>query len=290
MQIVRSDKVIHSFGVYDPIAKVENGEEFWVECRDCYDGQIRSEDDRRSRMDTSRLMPMTGPIEVDGAKAGNSLRIEILAIEPSSRGFMPMKPGMGILGSQVTEETTFVVPIDAQTGTVRLGPFLVPQTPMIGAIGTAPSGKYVPSRDPGPHGGNLDSHHIQAGATVCLPVFVAGGLLALADLHAVQGDGELCGQAVETPGRVKLRVHVSPESLKRPRVETAESWIMYASAATLEEALRIACSDTVEFIRCTYRVGFDVAYRLLSIACNGGISQVVNALVTARVVLPKGLA
>jgi amidase len=290
VQVIKAEQVIHAFGVYDPIAKVKDGEEFWVECRDCYDGQIQDERTRRSALDASRLMPMTGPIEVEQAGPGSSLRIEILAIELASRGFMPMKPGMGILGSQVKEETTFVIPIDADSGTVRLGPFSVPTRPMIGAIGTAPSDKYVESRHPGPHGGNLDSRDIQPGATVCLPVFVVGGLLAVGDLHAVQGDGELCGQAVEMPGRVRLRVHMSSESLIRPRVETTDSWIMYASAATIEEALRIACSDMVEFIRRSYRVGFDEAYRLLSIAGNAGISQVVSALVTAKVVLPKGLA
>jgi amidase len=289
MKIIPSDQVIRVFGACDPIEMVQDGEEFWVECRDCYDGQIQSTKDRRSKLDTTRLMPCTGPIAVDGAMPGNSLRIEVLAIEPSDRGFMPLKPGMGILGTQVTEETTYVVPIDIHRRTIRLGRFSIPLKPLIGAIGTAPR-KPVPTSIPGDHGGNLDTREIQEGATVCLPVFVPGGLLAVGDLHAAQGDGELCGQGVETSGRVKLRVHVSPEPLLRPRVETQENWITIASAPTLQEALSIAAADMVEFIRRTYQVSFDEAYRLLSIAGNGGISQVVNALVTAKVVLPRNLA
>nr|MBC7243965.1 hypothetical protein [Chloroflexota bacterium] len=104
-----------------------------------------------------------------------------------------------------------------------------------------------------------------------------------------QGDGELCGQGVETAGRVKLRVHISPETLLRPRVQTKEAWITLASAPTLQEALTIAAADMVEFICRTYHVNFDEAYRLLSIVGNGGISQVVNRLVTAKVTLPKNL-
>lgn len=289
MRVIPSDRVIHVFDAYDPIAVVHDGEEFWVECRDCYDGQIQSTNDRRSSLDTSRLMPCTGPIAVDSARPESSLRIEVLAIEPSARGFMPLKPGMGILGPQVKEETTYVVPIDGKSRTLQLGSFSVPLKPVIGTIGTTPR-KPVPTSFPGDHGGNLDTREIGEGAIVCLPVFLPGGLVAVGDLHAAQGDGELCGQGVETSGRVRLRVHASSETLLRPRIETKETWITLASAPTLQEALSIAAADMVEFICRTYRVSFDEAYRLLSIAGNGGISQVVNPLVTAKVTLPKGLA
>ncbi|MBC7262319.1 MAG: acetamidase/formamidase family protein, partial [Chloroflexi bacterium] len=67
MKIIPADRVIRVFEVCDPVAVVQDGEEFWVECRDCYDGQIRSASDRRSSLDISRLMPCTGPIAVDGA-------------------------------------------------------------------------------------------------------------------------------------------------------------------------------------------------------------------------------
>lgn len=289
MKVIPADHVIHTFEIREPIAIVQDGEEFWVECRDCYDGQIQSTSDRRSSLDISRLMPCTGPIAVDSAVPGNSLQVEVLAIEPSVRGFMPLKPGLGILGSLVTKETTHVIPIDGKGRTLRLGSFSVPLKPLIGAIGTTPS-KPIPTAVPGDHGGNLDTREIQEGAVIHLPVFVPGALLALGDLHAAQGDGELCGQGVETSGRVRLRVHVSPETLLRPRVETPEMWITIASAPTLEEALRTAAADMVEFICRTYHVNFDEAYRLLSIVGNGGISQVVNRLVTAKVTLPKGLA
>lgn len=288
MKVIPSDHVIHAFEVRQPIAVVQDGEEFWVECRDCYDGQIQSTSDRRSALDTSRLMPCTGPIAVEGAMPGNSLQVEVLAIEPSARGFMPLKPGLGILGSQIAEETTYVVPIDSKGRTLRLGSFSIPLKPVIGAIGTTPL-KPISTAVPGDHGGNLDTREICEGAVIHLPVFVPGALLALGDLHAAQGDGELCGQGVETSGRVRLRVHISPETLLRPRVETTETWITLASAPTLEEALRTAAADMVAFICRAYQVNFDEAYRLLSIAGNGGISQVVNRLVTAKVTLPKGL-
>ena len=290
MKVIRSDRVIRAFGVWDPVATVEDGEEFWMELRDCYDGQVRDESDRRSSLDTSRFMPCTGPVAVQGAVPGSSLRVEVLQIEPDDKGFMPLKRGMGILGSLLKEESTRVVPINVQERTARLGPFAVPLLPMIGAIGTAPTGKAVPTSYPGAHGGNLDTRDVTEGATICLPVFVPGALLAVGDLHAAMGDGEMCGQGIEMPGRVRLRVHLSSEPLQRPRIETSNAWVCVASAETLDEALRLAAADMLEFICRTYPVPLDVAYRLLSVAANAGISALVNPLMTAKVTLPKGLA
>jgi amidase len=282
--------VIRAFGVCDPVATVTDGEEFWVETRDCYDGQVASELTLRSMLDVSRFMPCTGPIAVEGAVPGTSLRVDILNIEPAEHGFMPLRPGMGILGSMVARETTVAVPIDTSAGTLRLGSLVVPLHLMVGAIGTAPLGKPISSNTPGDHGGNLDTREIAPGATLCLPVFAPGALLALGDLHAAMGDGELNGQGVETPGRVRLRVHLSSEPLQRPRLETVGEWITLATGTTLEEALRLAASDMVDLLRREYGLEFDIAYRLLSIAGQARISQVVDPLVGAKVAFPKNLA
>ena len=290
MRTIQSDSVIRAFGVCDPVATVTDGEEFWVETRDCYDGQVTGERTLRSTLDTSRFMPCTGPIAVEGAVPGTSLRVDILAIEPAKLGFMPLNQGTGFLGPDVKQETGSVIPIDVGSDTLRLGPMVVPLHLMVGAIGTAPLGKPIPSNTPGDHGGNLDTREIAPGATLCLPVFAPGALLALGDLHAAMGDGELNGQGVETPGRVRLRVHLSSELLQRPRVETADEWITLATGTTLEEALRLAASDMVDLLRREYGLEFDIAYRLLSIAGQARISQVVDPLLGAKVAFPKNLA
>ena len=290
MKVIQSDRVIRAFGVCDPVATVADGEEFWVETRDCYDGQVASELTLRSTLDSSRFMPCTGPIAIEGALPGTSLRVDILAIEPARQGFMLLNPGVGFLGPEVKRETTLIIPIDVGSSTLRLGPIVVPLHLMVGAIGTAPLGKPIPSNTPADHGGNLDTCEIAPGATLCLPVFAPGALLALGDLHAAMGDGELCGLGVETSGRVRLRVHLSTEPLQRPRVETAAEWITLASGATLEEALRVAASDMLSLICRVHGLEFDLAYRLLSIVGQARISQVVDPLVGAKVVFPKNLA
>lgn len=287
MRVITSDRVIRTFGVHDAVAKVSSGDSFWVELRDCYDGQVQSEADLRSSLDASRFMPCTGPIAVDGALPGQTLRVDILAIEVAARGAMALHPSAGLLGSQVAEEQTRAPAIDASRGVVHLGPLTIALRPMIGSIGTAPQGIYVPTSHPGPHGGNLDAREVAPGASLYLPVFVPGALLALGDLHAAMGDGELCGLGVEVAGRALLRVTLLPQTIHHPRVETPDAWITFGSAPTLEEALRIASTEMADYLCQTYRVGFDLAYRLLSTVCHAGIASVVNPLMTAKVTLPK---
>lgn len=290
MRIIPSDRVIRTYGVHEPVAEIKSGEEFWVETRDCYDGQVRSEKDLRAALDASRFMPSTGPIAVEGAVPGNSLRIEILAIELGAQGAMPLRPGMGILGSQVHEQRTRIVPLHPADGLLRVGPFAVPLHPMIGSIGTAPEGIQVPTSHPGPHGGNLDAREVAPGNALHLPVFVPGALLALGDLHAAMGDGEMNGQGVEASGRVRLRVSALPETISHPRVETADAWIFFGTGPTLEDALRVAAADAVDFVCREYDTDFEVAYRILTMACHAGIAAVVNPKMTAKVTVPKGLA
>jgi amidase len=290
VRVIQADRVISTYGVHEPAATVRPGDEFWVETRDCYDGQVHSEKDLRGALDASRFMPMTGPILVEGAQPGNSLRIEILAIELAEQGAMPLRPGMGLLGSQVPKEHTVVFSLHPADGLLRLGPFAIPLHPMIGSIGTAPADTQVPSSHPGPHGGNLDAREVGPGNVLNLPVFVRGALLALGDLHAAMGDGEMNGLGVECAGRVRMRVTVLPETLRCPRLETPEAWIFFGVGATLEEALRVAAAEAVEFIRRQYRVDFELAYRVLTMACHAGIAAVVNPKMTAKVTVPKGLA
>jgi len=290
VRVIAADHVIRTYGVHEPAATTRSGEEFWIETRDCYDGQVHSEQDLRAALDATRFMPMTGPLYVEGARPGDSLRIEILAIELGEQGAMPLRPGMGILGQQVQEQRTRLVPLHPADGLLRVGPFAVPLHPMIGSMGTAPPGDPLPSSHPGPHGGNLDAREVGPGHALHVPVFVPGALLALGDLHAAMGDGELNGQGVEAAGRVHLRVTVLPDTLPHPRVETADAWVCFGTGPTLEEALRVAAANAMDLIRRQYQVDFELAYRFLTMACHAGIAAVVNPKMTAKVTVPKGLA
>ena len=170
------------------------------------------------------------------------------------------------------------------------GDVRVPVRPMIGVLGVAPAGAAVPTGTPGPHGGNMDTALIGEGATVYLPIAAPGALLAAGDLHAVMGDGEICGTGVEVAGRVTLRVTVRRDlPIVNPVVATSDVVATVASAPTLDEAAILATRDMANLLGA--RLGLDAveATMLMSAAGELRVSQVVDPLRTARFELPRSV-
>jgi len=233
-----------------PALTVEAGDEVVVDCRDGLDGQITaaSLDADITRIDFRRGHPLTGPIAVRGAEPGDVLKVEILAVETDGFGSTAVIPGFGLLGDLFTEPylVTWGL-LDGIATSGRLDGVRIPADPFVGVIGVAPSherlerfrareaaiaeaggealppeaGAAVPATEPYASqalrtippretGGNLDVPQARAGATVFLPVDVPGALLSLGDVHFAQGDGEVCGTAIETHGRVTIRLDVLP--------------------------------------------------------------------------------
>ncbi len=292
MRVIPKDKVILSFNADTPFNyTVEDGETFWVETDDCYRGQIADESVLRPDIDGSVVDCSVGPIEVRGARPGDTLCVEVLDIRLAPRGLMVTFKGLGVLGERAGKPESKIVPIRDGfaylTDTIRL-----PLSPMIGVCGVAPGpGMDVSCEVPGDHGSNMDTKLLKVGSKLYLPVSVPGAGLAIGDLHACMGDGELSGTGIETAGRVLLRTTVRRDRpVERPVIETAEGLYFIASAATAEEGIKIAASDAVGYLMRRLKLNFSDAYRLLGAACDAQISQVVNDLVTARVRVPKSVA
>ena len=289
MRVIPKDKVIFSFNAEHPCQyTVQDGETFWVETDDCYSGQITDASVKRPDIDISIMDCSVGPIAVQGAQPGDTLCVEILAIEFGPQGVMVTSKGLGVLGDRITEPDTKVIPIRDGSAhfsdTIRL-----PLTPMVGVCGVAPKpGLDVHCAVPGDHGSNLDTKMIKVGSRVYLPVAVPGAGLAVGDLHACMGDGELSGTGIETPGRICIKTTVYRDRpVERPVIETADALYFVASAETLEESIRLAVSDTAAFLEKKLGLDFPDAYRLLSATCDIQISQVVNDWKTVRVRCPK---
>lgn len=289
MRVIPKDKVIFSFNAEHPCQyTVQDGETFWVETDDCYSGQITDASVKRPDIDISIMDCSVGPIAVQGAQPGDTLCVEILAIEFGPQGVMVTSKGLGVLGDRITEPDTKVISIRDGfahfSDTIRL-----PLTPMVGVCGVAPKpGLDVHCAVPGDHGSNLDTKMIKVGSRVYLPVAVPGAGLAVGDLHACMGDGELSGTGIETPGRICIKTTVYRDRpVERPVIETADALYFVASAETLEESIRLAVSDTAAFLEKKLGLDFPDAYRLLSATCDIQISQVVNDWKTVRVRCPK---
>jgi acetamidase/formamidase len=203
-----------------PIISIKSGDVIEVETKEASDNQItpKSTIEDLKKLDFNLIHPLTGPIEVEGAEPGDALRIEFLEFKDMGWGWTAVIPGFGFLAQDV-----YTTPIDlagpalkiwkseggysfAKFGEVNVK---VKNFPFPGVIGTALPypGKWstIPPRE---NGGNMDIKHLTVGSVLYLPVFKRGGLLSIGDTHLAQGDGEVCGSAIEAPLRVKIRVEL----------------------------------------------------------------------------------
>lgn len=288
MEVFEKSNYITTFSEkMKPAYTVDIGDTFMVETHDCYGGQINREDILVSDIDRGILNLSTGPFHVNGLTTDDVLKLDIREIQLDSPGVMVTRSGLGVLGDEVTDSTTKL--FDITDNHIYFDDHVrVPVQPMIGVIGVAPASGDVHCAVPDRHGGNLDTKEITTGNRVYLPVFQDGGLFALGDMHASMGDGELDGTGVEIGGRVVLSAaKLSGKTIQAPIVETDDAFMFLASAPTLDEAIRSGSSRTVNHLQQELALDFEIAYRLLSAVCDARISQVVNKLVTVKIVVPK---
>lgn len=287
MQIIK-EKYIYEFSpTMKPAFSVQLEEEFIVETLDCYSNLIKTEKDKRSDLLHMPSNGATGPIYIENVQAGDTISIEILDIEVKNTGVMITRPNLGVLGDQIVEETTRIIPIEKNEAYISRTTS-VPLAKMIGVIGVAPKDKTISTVYPGEHGGNLDTKYIRKGSTIHLPIWHDGGLLALGDLHGAMGDGEMNGTGLEVAGKVTLKIFNSvQQKINSPIIETDNKLLIIQSAPSYEEAARLAVKEAVELLQQYNHLSFENAYRLVTLVGDLEISQVVNPLKTLRVALPK---
>jgi amidase len=237
--------------------------------------------------------PVTGPLYVEGAEPGDALSVEILKIDLPEQGTTAIIPGFGALEgwlrqlesrrkiSEIREGKIHYVTDHGETLEIEADPF-------IGTIGVSPASEAITTLSPGRHGGNMDCPDIRPGNTLMLPVFRPGALFCLGDVHAVQGDGEVCGVAVEVPAVITLRFRLDKgRGIGWPRIESPDEIMTVGSARPLEDAARIAFRELVDWMASDY--GWDKldAYMFLSLAARARIAQIVDPLYTVVAKLHK---
>lgn len=288
MHKISGDQAIYSMNADNPpVLTVDPGTEVVFETKDCFSNQITSTEHLFSSVGWATINPATGPLAVKGAEPGDTLVVDILSIKVSSQGSMVCVPDMGALGHLLKETETKIIPV--KDGLAVFNDLIkLPIAPMIGVIGTAPINEDIPCGTPGRHGGNMDTRHIGAGTRLYLPVFVAGANLAMGDLHAVMGDGEVSICGVEIPGEVTVKVNlIKGKQFKWPVLETMSDWYLIASGQDLDEAALFAMEEATAFLLSRTQLPVNDVVSLLSIAGNLEISQVVDPLKTVRMRLPK---
>ena len=273
-----------------PVAHAKSGDTVRFETLDCFGCQIKSEDQLLEKIDWSNINPATGPLFVEGAQPGDVLKVEILEIELDNHGVMIDGPSHGVTGRAVKEETTKIYPV--KDGIVHFNEKLsFPVNPMIGVIGTAPAGEGIDTGTPGPHGGNMDCTRIGTGATLYLPVNVDGALLAMGDLHARMGDGEVEVCGVEIAGAVTVKVTVLKDcGLPTPFLVDKEVAAAIYSAETLDDAAVGATMAMHSFLTKELGMNAHEAGMLLSVTGDLRICQIVDPEKTCRMEIPLKIA
>jgi amidase len=286
---IPASSAIYAFSpLHPPAAAVLPGTRVVFETRDCFSNRLRSEDDSFFMVGWENINPATGPLAVEGAEPGDTLVVMVEKIEVGPQGTMIAVPGFGALAGHITQEETRIIPII--DGKARFGQVELEMEPMIGVIGTQPGQETVPCGVPGPHGGNVDTRLIREGATVYLPVYVPGGGLAMGDLHALMGDGEIVVCGLEVAGEVTVTVDlVKGRQEPGPVVNYGDCWYVLSSALTLDQASQHAAEHATSFVMRRTGLSLNHAAMLLSLVGHLQVSQVVDPLKTARMAIPSSL-
>ena len=273
-----------------PVAETEPGSTVTFETKDCFANGLACATQLFSSIDWNEINPATGPLAIRGALPGDVLKVEIRDIRLASQGVMVTVPGFGVLDKAMVRETTKIVRIEDGEAVLN-DRIRLPVRPMIGVIGVAPAGEPVATGTPGDHGGNMDCKRIVKGSVLYLPVAVPGALLALGDLHAVMGDGEIVVCGVEIAGEVDVRVSVLKGiRLSTPFLAEGGRLMTIASAETLDEAGAEATRRMHRFLTERLNIETHEAGILLSAAADLRVCQVVDPLKTARMELPLWVA
>jgi acetamidase/formamidase len=279
-----------------PVATVEPGETFDVETWDASGNMVKpSQAKKDASLGDVRVYenPVTGPIYVEGAQSGDVLKVEMIDIGLPDLGWTSVRSmGGGLKGwlEPFSPLTKFSKISDGKI-TYRLNDgrrIEIPTRPFVGTIGVSPAFEAIATVTPGRHGGNMDAPDVCVGNTLYLPVAVDGALLGLGDVHAVQGDGEICGTAVEVYSTVTLKLLLEKNrKLVWPRIESKDEIMTVCSTKPLEDAVRLAFVELVKWLETHYDFETGDAYAFLSLAAKVRVAQIVDPLFTVIAKLPK---
>jgi amidase len=283
-----SGRSIHIFSPNNKPAYVaRDGERVVIETKDCFSGSVTDSKQVFEDVSMDLVNPATGPVEISGMVPGDTLCVAIENIRLGKTGVIMCSPELGNLNRNVRRSRTKIVKLKTNRATFS-DDLEVELNPHIGVIGVSPSRGEFPTFHPGDYGGNMDTVETCEGSKVYLPVFIDGAMLAMGDVHAAMGDGEVCGTGIETSAEITVKLSKAEElELKRPMIETPIEWLSFAAAKTLDEAARLATSDMVRFIQDRRGIDFEEAYMIASVAANLKISQVVDPLMAAKMSISK---
>ena len=275
-----------------PVIRIAPGETVEFHPVDSSGGQLnaRSTLADLNALDFGKVNPVAGPVYIEGAEPGDAIKVTLLDFATSGWGWTANIPGFGLLADQFKDPALHIWKYDATSlAPAMFGPGgRVPLKPFCGTIGLAPAeaGQHsvVPPRR---MGGNMDIRDMAAGTELYLPVEVAGGLFSVGDTHACQGDGEVCGTAIESPCSVQAKFElVKNANLPFPRFTTPGPVSRHLDVKGYEvttgigpdlmEGAKAAVSGMIDLLSKRYNMNAVDAYMLCSVCGDLRISEIVD--------------
>jgi acetamidase/formamidase len=285
----------HHFGwdnSFPPVETVASGTNLALGCIDASGGQLSkaSTVGDVANLNFEKVNPVTGPVYVDGARPGDLLKVTIEEFRPSGFGWTASIPGFGLLADQFPDPALFLWSYDRSASLPAMfSPAAkVPLKPFVGTIGVAPAEAGLHSVVPPRRvGGNMDIRDLAAGTVLYLPVEVEGALFSVGDTHATQGDGEVCGTAIESPMDIVVTLEVDrSRTLKTPCFTTPGPVTRHLDGKgydvttgigpDLMQAARDAVSQMIDMLCARHGLSAVDAYMLSSVCADLRISEIVD--------------
>ncbi|KAJ8597201.1 Acetamidase/Formamidase [Rhizopogon salebrosus TDB-379] len=277
-----------------PALRVKSGDEVTFDCLDASNGQLTAESTTVSleSLNFAALDQVNGPVYIDGAQPGDTLQVDVLRIENPEWGWTALLPGFGLLADEFPVPALKIWKLESgsEEGFAWFDEekgIKVPLRPFAGEMGVVQKKNGAFSTIPPYHtGGNIDTKHITVGSTLFLPIEVEGALFSIGDGHAAQGDGEVCGTAIETPMKVTVRLLVRKDKpyTKTPHFSTAvartkseeEYYCTTGINSDIREATRSAVRNMIEYLVAEFGLDRVEAYMLCSVAGDLRMHEVVD--------------
>jgi acetamidase/formamidase len=231
-------------------------------------------------VDFDGVHALTGPIAVEGAEPGDVLAVTLHEIEVGDWGWAAVVPGFGFLADVFTEPYLKIFELGPEATHADFGGGIrIPLSPFPGVLGVAPdTDEMLVTIPPRTNGGNMDNRYMNEGTTVYLPVAIPGANFSVGDTHAVQGDGEVSGTAVESPMRLVLELEVLKglSHIREPQYETDDYYAVTGYGISIDEATRKAVLHMIDYLEAVHGMAREDAYVLCSLAGDLKISETVD--------------
>jgi len=270
---------------HPPVLEIESGEKVSFQVQEVTSSQLTKASTNHdvARLDPTKFYPLTGPVKIRGAVPGDALAIDVLKVDTADWGWSAIIPGLGTLG-EYTKPFLWKWKLSKRKWLRFRNGLRVEFNPFCGVMGVAPASESPTEvMPPGSHGGNMDIRHLTVGSRLILPVLTDGALFSVGDIHASQGDGEVCVTAIECSGEATLRFNLikkahldAPRYFTAPKSRNRKYYVSTGISPDLMDACRKALRRMIEDLTRSSGVSPEEAYIFCSVAGDLRVHEIVD--------------